>query len=354
MKVCFIPEVGNSYKANLHCHSTLSDGKLTPERIKEIYKAHGYSIVAFTDHEIIYDNSHLTDDGFLAITGCELAAVGPGDTGVPGHFPDRKCVHINLLAPDAHAITNVCYDPEWSKWCDKKNIRYTVPYYGEVVKRENTTAWVNRVISEAEEHGYLVALNHPVWSAQNYDDYKGYKGLWGLEVFNSGCNRLCLTDTTVVYDQLLRLGNTIFPIAADDNHGGEEHLDKPSGDMCRGWTVVKAGSLDYQTIFAALKNGDFYASTGPEIKSAYAEDGVIHIECSDVRRIWVNSSSSASLFAYPENEGETISSADFVFASKDEEGKWISKLPGYVRITVEDVFGRQAWTKAILVEDLLR
>jgi hypothetical protein len=29
--------------------------------------------VAFTDHEHVIDNSHLTDENFLAINGCEVA-----------------------------------------------------------------------------------------------------------------------------------------------------------------------------------------------------------------------------------------------------------------------------------------
>ena len=61
------------YKANLHCQSTCSDGRLTPEQLKEEYKKRGYSIVAFTDHEHVIDNSHLNDEEFLAITSCELA-----------------------------------------------------------------------------------------------------------------------------------------------------------------------------------------------------------------------------------------------------------------------------------------
>ena len=30
-----LPEAGHFYKANLHCHSTMSDGKLTPEQLRE-------------------------------------------------------------------------------------------------------------------------------------------------------------------------------------------------------------------------------------------------------------------------------------------------------------------------------
>ena len=35
MKKFLLPESGNYYKANLHCHSTYSDGRLTPEELKE-------------------------------------------------------------------------------------------------------------------------------------------------------------------------------------------------------------------------------------------------------------------------------------------------------------------------------
>ena len=32
---------GKSYKANLHCHTTVSDGHYSPEDVKEYYKEHG-------------------------------------------------------------------------------------------------------------------------------------------------------------------------------------------------------------------------------------------------------------------------------------------------------------------------
>ena len=34
MKKYLLPKDGTFYKANLHCHTTLSDGHLTPEEIK--------------------------------------------------------------------------------------------------------------------------------------------------------------------------------------------------------------------------------------------------------------------------------------------------------------------------------
>lgn len=73
MKRVLIDKEKKFYKANLHTHSTYSDGRLSVEEIKESYKKRGYSVVAFTDHEHLIDNSHLNDEDFLAITSCEVA-----------------------------------------------------------------------------------------------------------------------------------------------------------------------------------------------------------------------------------------------------------------------------------------
>ncbi len=60
MKKYLLPENGSFYKANLHCHSTVSDAKLTPEEIKKAYMEHGYSIVAYTDHDVLVPHNDLT------------------------------------------------------------------------------------------------------------------------------------------------------------------------------------------------------------------------------------------------------------------------------------------------------
>ena len=66
-----LPQEGTFYKANLHCHSTLSDGRLTPEELKEHYKANGYSVLAYTDHDMFIPHHELTDESFVALAGFE-------------------------------------------------------------------------------------------------------------------------------------------------------------------------------------------------------------------------------------------------------------------------------------------
>ena len=49
MKALFKQD-GNWYKGNLHMHTTLSDGKITPEEAYDIYWEKGYDFIAMTDH----------------------------------------------------------------------------------------------------------------------------------------------------------------------------------------------------------------------------------------------------------------------------------------------------------------
>ena len=90
----YISKSKPQYKANLHCHSTLSDGKLTPEELKAAYKSAGYSILAITDHENPHDHSDMTEDDFLMLTGYE-AYIRPSETGTYDQF-QPKYISISL------------------------------------------------------------------------------------------------------------------------------------------------------------------------------------------------------------------------------------------------------------------
>ena len=68
MKQYLLPENGRFYKANLHCHSTFSDGDWTVEKLKEEYQKRGYSVIAYSDHDRCISHNELTDSDFLALT----------------------------------------------------------------------------------------------------------------------------------------------------------------------------------------------------------------------------------------------------------------------------------------------
>ena len=92
MRKYLLPKEGNFYKANLHMHTTISDGHMTVEETKKAYMDKGYSIVAFTDHELMVPHNDLSDENFLAITSTEIII----DNRIEKDWSFNKTYHLNL------------------------------------------------------------------------------------------------------------------------------------------------------------------------------------------------------------------------------------------------------------------
>ncbi len=273
MRYDLLPK-GNYYKANLHCHTTCSDGKWTPEEVKEKYMEKGYSIIAYTDHERIIPHNELSDESFLAITSYEYA-INDRDS--------ERCYHLNLFSKDKNCETIVGYTPEYVDWrFANEEARKKFKYYGEPVERVYSQEFVNGIVAEAKRHGFFVSLNHPVWSLQTFADYDRLEGLWALEMFNYGCYvDGFLEDANHVLDKMLRKGMRLSVTSTDDNHNG----GRTARDSFGGFNMVRADSLDYDTVINALERGDTYSSNGPLFEEIFIEDGFVHIKCSPVREI---------------------------------------------------------------------
>ena len=71
-RIDLLPSGGCQYKANLHCHSHLSDGEFSPEKLRDIYREKGYSVLAVTDHNRLVEHSDLNREDFLMLTGYEV------------------------------------------------------------------------------------------------------------------------------------------------------------------------------------------------------------------------------------------------------------------------------------------
>ena len=46
-------ESGRFYRGNLHCHTTRSDGRLSPQEAAAVYQEQGYDFLAVTDHRTL-------------------------------------------------------------------------------------------------------------------------------------------------------------------------------------------------------------------------------------------------------------------------------------------------------------
>lgn len=332
MKNYLLPQNGNFYKANLHCHSTISDGSLTPEQLKDAYKSRGYSILAITDHERLVDHSNLDDDNFLTLTSYEIEITGVID---PITFDRTKTCHLNLFAKDQHNTKHVCLDMNYIRGKNKE-IFESFEYIGSSnYKREYTPKGVSEIIKIANENGFLVSYNHPQWSLENLYDFGEYDGMFAMEVCNySSCQSGIYDHNIKDYETLLRMGKKLFCTATDDNHN-KHPFDSPLCDSFGGFVNIKAEKLAYKNIIDALEKGDFYASCGPAITSLYIEDSKAYIECEPAKNI-IMSTMGRNAFNNAAEDGHLIESAVFD----------ISPQMGYIRFDVVDDKGNRAYTRA--------
>lgn len=304
-RVDLLPSKGHFYKANLHCHSTLSDGRYTPEQLKALYLQHGYQIIAFSDHNRLVPHPELKEEGFLPLNAVEIDISREGDPK-----GGRRTYHLNFYAREETRS-------EFVPFC-----------------REYKVQFINELIARANEAGFLVQYNHPRWSLQDARDYLPLEGLWGFEVFNTGCEVEMLNgwgDEEFV--QMLRAGRRLAPVATDDNHNrfGEED---PCCDSFGGFTMIKAPELTYDAIWSALEKKDCYASNGPLIRQLYIENGMVYLETSPAAVLMMRTETRHTEIRRA--FGETLTQAAFP----------LDRNPEYIRFEVADARGRKAMTRA--------
>jgi hypothetical protein len=339
MKKYLLPNTGKFYKANLHCHTTCSDGKLTPAQVKELYQGLGFDIIAYTDHDALIPHHELTDEKFLALTAAEI---GFDEEGAPEGTPysDLKVTHINIIALEKDTI----YQPGWNR------TKYQ-PHHPEMVRfdenepdfiREQTPEGISRFMKLAKSKGFFVVYNHPDWSKENAIRYMQYEGLDAVEIIN-GSDVVSGYEgyTPYVLDDYTDSGRRVFAVAGDDNHGsfGPGHRRSNAGTA---YTMIKADKLEYREITKALEKGNFYCSEGPEIYELYIEDGKIYVKCSDAYLITCVYGTRLRRSVYGTEE-EPVNQAVFEFPKNQKT----------FRIVVQTKDKKHACTNAYFYEDVI-
>lgn len=337
-------KTGRFYKANLHNHSTFSDGQETPEEIKAIYREDSYEIVAFTDHNVIVPHPELSDEHFLALTGTEYDFNQPKE-GKPYSF--WKTYHMLLIAPTEDPGVYPYANPSYVWGGARKHIQ---PYYTGDAPHDYRVESVNAMIKDAHEKGFLTVYCHPAWSQQRYPDYCGIKGADFIEVHNSGCvtEGYFLDHSDHVFQDLLMLGEFPCPAATDDGHFMTNY--------CGGWTMVKADSLSYADVFDSLKRGEVYASWGPSINDIQYDPDRMTLRASspDAVSCALNSERRFSEMLHKAPDRDT---AYFAFDLSNyiaDTLEYGSDTPAFVRLTLADEKGRKAYSKAYRVDELLK
>ena len=305
-------EKKNFYKANLHSRSNLSDGALSREELKKIYKENGYSILAITDNEPL-PQTDISDESFLVMSGFDFSAK---ETASEKKLK-KSCTFTALSLNETPIAVNK-FDAEYGS--DK----------------------INDFLNQYKENGYFLTYDHPIRSLEIMPDFLKYKPIDAMEIMNY--SSLCEgydEYNGIGYDIFLRYGNRISCIATDGNRNLRP-LDSERSDSFGAFTMINADSLKYEDIAKSLRQGNFYASEGPEINAIWVKGDSLNIRCSEADQVIVSAGRRRGRNVYS-NDIAPLTAATFKIFPEDI----------FVRVVVVDKQGRKAYTNAYYVNELM-
>lgn len=243
------------YKGNLHTHTLNSDGDSTPNDVATWYREHRYHFLVLSDHNFLTEI-----DGLNAIhAAAEQFLLIPGEE-VTDSF-DRKPVHVNAYNPTG----------------------LVEPAHG-----SNLVETIQRNVDAILAAKGLPSVNHPNFGwAMTSQDLLQVDNLSLFEVYNGhpGVNNIGgggSESLDEMWDALLTAGRKIHGIAVDDAHNFKR-FGRDLSNPGRGWVMVRAAQLSREAIVDALAAGNFYASTGVELKDIAITSAELRIEISPVR-----------------------------------------------------------------------
>ena len=229
------------WKVNLHTHTSVSDGKLSPTEVLARYREKGYDAVALTDHWE-YGCSY-TENGITVLSGAEYNKGLDCRTGV---------FHIVGVGMESS------------------------PFKKGDAKKQTPQS----IIDAIHAHGGIAILAHPAWSLNTPEQIRALQNIDATEIYNtvSGVHMSRRPDSSLIVDMLAGEG-IIYPLIADDD---THYYD---GDQCRGWVCVEADAVAELGMVEALRQGRFYATMGPEVHLERISPPSVKLTCSPAVKV---------------------------------------------------------------------
>lgn len=284
------------WKGNLHTHSLWSDGDQFPEMIADWYRERDYHFLALTDHNVLSNGMRWmsakkiidrSDDGVI-----DRYRERFGDHWVEQRqSPDSGALEIRLkpLHEFRHLLEErgrflMIPAEEVSDRAEGKPVHINATNLAEVLAptggatvREAMQNNLRMILEHEKAHGreVLPHINHPNFGyAVTAEDLAAVVSEQFFEVYNGhpGVNQLG-DETHPSIERMWDLTNVIrcaagvdpiMGIATDDSH---EYHGRPGSRPGRGWVMVRSRFLTPDHLIAAMKRGDFYASSGVTLNS---------------------------------------------------------------------------------------
>lgn len=298
------------YKGNTHTHTINSDGDSTPDEVVRWYRENGYNFLVMTDHNFLTEVDGLNSiyraaEKFIVIQGVE----------VTDKFEDKP-LHINglnvertVLPQGGKSVAEVIQRDVNEIRAAKGVPHINHPNFGWAITTEELKQIENNKLFE-------IFNGHPQTNVWGGGDKPGLEGMW---------------------DAILAGGKLLYGIAVDDAHHFKRPWDKNASLPGKGWIYVRAEQLSPRAILQALENGDFYASTGVELKDYRADEKSISITIEELK-------SSKYRVQFIGNGGDllsevTTSPAVYQFRGNEK----------YVRARIIESNGKMAWTQPVML-----
>lgn len=284
-----------SYKANLHTHSTFSDGVLSRPELIDLYRQHAYDVLAITDHRQVFAADSEDGKGMTLLNGAELH---PANGNRIWHF---LCLGVPADFP--------------------------------VIEDEAAQPMLDRLNAA----GALCFVAHPYWTGNTSAQILNLQGFLGIEVYNTTCRTAGKAISAQTWDEILDAGRPCTALAVDDFH-------RPQ-DTCTGFTMICAKNNSPEAILYALKNGHFYASTGPRITRLALENDIFTAEFSTATTVTLVSNCGAGRCGCQPGGSNGITELNSVtFDLTPFRGKG-----QYFRLHITDADGHSAWANPFLL-----
>ena len=241
-------------KVGLHTHTTLSDGKKTPEEVIAMYAEGGYDVLAITDHWKYAEGGQT--QGMQLLSGCEYDMAGTDQ------ISDRELTF--------HIVgVGMAYDPQLPAEYRRKTCQVSI------YERVRT------VVEKIRQAGGLAILAHPAWSLNTPEQIRNCgTDFDAVEIYNS-VSEHHMSDRPYsgqIVDMLASEGIWYPIVATDDTH-------YYTGDEMRGITMVDAAVAEEKGLLEAIRAGACYGTQGPELSMERISEDEVRITCSPAVKV---------------------------------------------------------------------